>query len=72
MPQPKIAMVWKVEFGVTKYLVGLNVKYPGDSEFTEDIQKGAHFTVDRAWRISCKLNKGLDKGVPKKYGYGVA
>ena len=72
MTAQKVAMVWKVEFGVTKYLVEFNRRYPGDSTFSVNKCEGKCFTLDAAWKTASRLNNGLDAGTPKKYGYGVA
>lgn len=67
----KNAVVWKVDgTGTTQYLVEFNRQYPGDSRFSQNLSDAKRFTYKQAWQTATKLNNGLDRGVPKRYGYG--
>lgn len=66
--EQKTWVVYKVNFGMTMYLV--EVEAPGSYYWSSDTRNAKRMTHTQAHRLWKKMKKGLDYGSPNPYGFG--
>jgi len=64
-------VVYEVKFGNVKYVENLaGGQSSGNSDWTSYKPNALRFTLAAARNLAKKFNKGLDAGVPPRFGWG--